>query len=454
MKKFFRSLLAKYMLIILMALVLFQVAYVMIASFALIGQNVHEKQYQDDALSPDFIEENWNLEAMKLENPSKEQIAHHFAKWKQVYPEASMFWVNGNGQLIEQLNVKENLPTDWDSAYTAKFIKERYGGNPFTVIAFIGNNENQGFIVFELNRTTLNPPLMKVYEQYGTFLLLGVVIIVVSFILISFSFFRGIRKRLVYLQDAMSIRDVDGLPVQVAVKKQDEIGQLEQSFNQMVEELRASREREQKEEQLRRELIANLSHDLRTPLTKIRAQTYTLTKNEQSPKKVEQLKKLEASVASIDRLIENLMSYTLLMSKKYQYNPQELDILRFVRESLATWYPVFEKEGFEMNIELNHLREKSWTIDPIWFERILDNLFQNIIRHAKSGQYIGVYSETTEQFDAIVITDRGKGMKNESDEKGAGIGLSIVDLMIKNMQLNWEVETNQSGTTIKIIQKK
>jgi signal transduction histidine kinase len=80
-------------------------------------------------------------------------------------------------------------------------------------------------------------------------------------------------------------------------------------------------------------------------------------------------------------------------------------------------------------------------------------LFQNIIRHAKSGQYIGVYSETTEQFDAIVITDRGKGMKNESDEKGAGIGLSIVDLMIKNMQLNWEVETNQSGTTIKIIRK-
>jgi len=442
------------MVIILMALVLFQGAYLMIASFALIGQNVQEKQYQDEALSPDFIEKNWHLEAKQLESPSKDQIAQHFTKWKEVYPEASMFWVNANGQLIEQLNLKENLPPEWDSTYTAKFIKERYGGNPFTVIGFIGNNENQGFIVFELDRTTLNPPLIKVYEQYGTFLLIGVVIIVVSFILISFSFFRGIRKRLVFLQDAMSIRDVDGLPVQVVVKKQDEIGQLEHSFNLMVKELRASREREQKEEQLRRELIANLSHDLRTPLTKIRAQTYTLTKDEQSIEKLEQLKKLEASVASIDRLIENLMSYTLLMSKKYQYNPRELDILRFVRESLATWYPVFEKEGFKMDIELESLKERQWTVDPIWFERILDNLFQNIIRHAKDGQYVGVSTETTEQFDAIVITDHGKGMQNESDEKGAGIGLSIVDLMIKNMQLCWEIETDQSGTTIKIIRKK
>lgn len=450
MKKFFRSLLAKYMLIILMALVLIQGAYLLIAWFALIGQNALEERLEQDTLNPQTIEKQWHKEAKLLENTSIETIEKHFSKWKQLYPDASMFWVNEHGHLAQQLDVKARLPTKWDSTYTAKFIKERYNGDPFTVISFIGKEENQGFIVFEMERSIFNPPLIQVYEKYGNILLFGVVFIIFSFILVSFLFFRGIRKRLVQLQDAMSIRDVDGLPIQVNMKKQDEIGQLEQNFNQMVEELRSSRIREQKEEQLRRELIANLSHDLRTPLTKIRAQTYSLAKEGLTIEGKQHLKTMEASITNIDRLIENLMSYTLLMSKKYKFEPKEMDIQRFVRESIATWYPVFEKEGFEIDVALEKMEQKYWLIDPIWFERILDNLFQNIIRHAKSGLYVGVKSEVTAEYDAIVVTDHGKGMKNESSEKGARIGLSIVDLMVKNMQLDWEIESDTNGTTIKI----
>lgn len=454
MKKFFRSLLAKYMLIILMALVLIQGAYLLIAWFALIGQNAIEERLEPDMTSPQTIETQWHEEAKLLENASTEEIENHFLKWKQLYPDSSMFWVDEHGQMMQQLDVKAELPTVWNSTYTAKFIKERYNGDPYTVISFIGKEEKQGFIVFEIERSVFNPPLIQVYEEYGNLLLFGVAFIIFSFILVSFLFFRGIRKRLVQLQDAMSIRDVDGLPVQVHLKKQDEIGQLEQSFNQMVEELRSSRIREQKEEQLRRELIANLSHDLRTPLTKIRAQSYSLAKEGLTREGKQYLKTMEASITNIDQLIENLMSYTLLMSKKYKFEPKELDILRFVRESMATWYPVFEKEGFEIHVELEKMDQKHWLIDPIWFERILDNLFQNVIRHAKSGNYIGVTSEITTEYDAIVISDHGKGMQNQSSEKGAGIGLSIVDLMVNTMQLDWEIESDTTGTTIKIKRKK
>src|SRR5699024_1066027 len=228
-------------------------------------------------------------------------------------------------------------------------------------------------------------------------------------------------------------------PVQTDVQKKDEIGQLEKTFNAMVQELRESKQREQEEEQLRRELMANLSHDLRTTLTKIRSQAYSLGKEHLTEDGERAVQALEASVADTDRLIENLMSYTLLMASKYQYEQKEVDVVRYVRECLASWYPVFEREGFEIDIELDSFVKNKWMIDPAWFSRILDNLLQNILRHARSGQYIGVQTKTTKEYDAFVISDRGKGMKNESSAKGAGIGLSIVDRMVKEMDLDWDI---------------
>lgn len=74
-------------------------------------------------------------------------------------------------------------------------------------------------------------------------------------------------------------QDNDGIPEFVTVKQKDELGQVEYSFNQMVEELRNSRQKEREEGEIRKNLIADLSHDLRTPLTVIRGHTFTL-KNE------------------------------------------------------------------------------------------------------------------------------------------------------------------------------
>ena len=153
-------------------------------------------------------------------------------------------------------------------------------------------------------RTEFDPPLAHIYDRYGIIFVFGIVFIIFLFIFVSFLFFRSIRKRLLHLQDAMEIRDVDGLPIEIAVKKKDEIGQLEKTFNQMVCELRESKQREQQEEQLRRELIANLSHDLRTPLTKVRAQTYSIAKESLSEDGQKAIKSLEASVVNIDRLMK------------------------------------------------------------------------------------------------------------------------------------------------------
>ncbi|KMY33810.1 histidine kinase [Lysinibacillus xylanilyticus] len=445
--KFFRSLLAKYMLIIFSAIFIVQLSYFAIAAFVF---GIGKTDFSSEVLRESEVEEKWFEEAKSIKNVTEETIAQHFKDWKGQYPKSSMFWVSEDGTLLTTLNVTEQLPLKWTPAFTTKFIKDHYGEDPFTVIAFLGQDESNGFIVFEIPREVFNPPLKNVYEQYGNLLIVGVIAVILFFIAISFLFFRGIRKRLLHLQEAMEIRDVDGLPIATKVKKKDEIGQLEHSFNHMVCELRESKNREQKEEQLRRELIANLSHDLRTPLTKIRAQAYSISKETLSEDGKQAIKAMETSIVNIDTLIENLMSYTLLTASKYKFEPKDINVIRFVREQMTTWYPVFEKEGFEIDIELHPFEKNEWQVDSIWLGRIFDNLFQNILRHANSGKYIGVETESTEHYDAFIIKDHGKGMKNESDAKGAGIGLSIVDIMVKGMDLDWDIESSESGTKIKI----
>ncbi|WP_382395894.1 histidine kinase dimerization/phospho-acceptor domain-containing protein [Lentibacillus juripiscarius] len=392
------------------------------------------------------IEDKWHQDAGGIKNGTEDTVMQLFKEWKQAYPEASMFWVNDNGHLSAELNVTQDLPAEWDPVYTAEFIKERYDGNPYTVVAFLGQEHNQGFIVFQIPRMIME----NASSDKTKILSITSLVLIILFIIVSLFFFRRIRKRLLYLQKAMAVRDVDNLPVSIHVKKDDEIGQLETAFNNMVHELRESHQREQEEEQLRRELIANLSHDLRTPLTKMRAQIDTISNEGLSNDVYQAFHRLEGSIDHIDRLMENLMSYTLLTASKMKYQPQKTDILRHVRTSLAAWYPLFEQESFDIDVNLGPFEQNEWLVDPLWMDRILDNVLQNVIRYAKEGRYIGVTTESASGYDVIVITDHGPGIYGNAGEKGVGIGLSIVDMMVRQMGLDWNMESGEHGTVVRI----
>ncbi|MFA9558326.1 histidine kinase dimerization/phospho-acceptor domain-containing protein [Evansella sp. AB-rgal1] len=385
----------------------------------------------------------WHEAAEQLSSPMQEEIIHTLENWEEMYEEASMFWVDEWGRTRFKTDPSLPIPELWNPSYTVSFMKDSYGGDPFTVVAFIGSTKDDGFLVLQIPRVFMDYPIRQL-EEYYQYIYLGMVaLVLLVFISLSWFFFKRIRKRIVQLQVSMDVKD-KGIPSRVKVGEKDEIGALEESFNNMIHQLEEGRLREQEEEQLRKELIANLSHDLRTPLASIRAHTFSLGEEEKLSSKGKQ------SVAIIDKkidylhnLIENLLSYTLLTSGKYTYCPRDIDINRAIRMSLTAWYPIFEKEKFTIDIQL-HEQTVYWEIDPNWFERILDNVFQNVVRHALSGKYIGVL------FDGktISIIDKGQGMKEESFNAGVGIGLSIVHIMAKEMKISWEIKSSNTGTII------
>ncbi len=361
-------------------------------------------------------------------------------------------WVDAHGQKQLQMNMNGNYPDKWTAAEAIQFMKSTYDADPFTTVAFIGQDPEQGFMVLQVPRGILNQVKAPYWDNYSYISFISTLILVAGFLIVSFIFFYRIRKRLLRLQKAMNRHGDSGIPAPIEVTNEDEIGSLENAFNEMIAKLQSSRKREQEEEALRRQLIASLSHDLRTPLTTIQGHAYRLSKEQLSKQGEASLKLIDSKVGYLGRLIENLFSYTLLSSGKYPFRPGRHDIARLIRSAVANWYPVFEQEGFEIKLDLTEEAVYA-QIDPQWMERVLDNLFQNVLNHASSGKYIGVSLRASAESFELSLSDRGPGVDGESSGKGAGIGLSIVALMLKEMKLEWEMNSTSEGTEIIISER-
>ncbi len=394
------------------------------------------------------LENAWHNEALSLGGKTPEEINVRLRALKQDYPDAVIFWVDGDGLTRLQLPERASIPSKWRPEDAITYMKQAVNSDPFTTVAFIGGKEQaagQGFMVFELPRKHLNQSTVTREGDarfYGFFMFL----MFAFFILLSYLFFRDIRKRLLRLESGMTRTGPNGLPVRIPMGRPDEIGRLELAFNHMVDELDDSRRREREEEELRKSLISNLSHDLRTPLTVLGGQLYSFHKEPLSDQGRQSLALMETKINDLSGLIDHLLSYNLLASGRYALNLESRDVLRVVRVSAAAWYPLWEKAGIEADINLPET-PLHWRIDEQGFRRVLDNLFQNLVRHAGSGGYVGISVEQRHGRTALVIADRGPGLGAASPAKGAGLGLQIVDLLLREMGLVRETESYAEGGT-------
>lgn len=443
-----QSLLSKYLLIIMAAILILPFSIIgvpLLLSLPPFQQHKEPNVYGSAA----DVEKRWHAEADMLSSASDEEISDALRKLEGTYPDAAMFWVDGWGKVKLRLDADESIPEQWSASYTADFMKQSFNSDPFTVVAFIGGKPERGFMVIQFPRSFFAPPKTAVPPYFPYTYIAAMFAILGFFLFVSWMFIYRLRKRLLRLQEAMSLPSPDGIPGSILVGRTDEIGRLEHSFNAMIDQLHTSRKRELEEGNLRRQLIANLSHDLRTPITAIRGHAYSLRKEALSPKGRESVERIDRKIDFMGRLIENLLSYTLLTSGKYPYDPKQTDIVRILRTSCANWYPAFEREDFVFDLDLPD-QTVYWVVDPHWLERILDNYFSNILRHAASGKYLGVRLENDNRRHHIVISDHGPGMGGRSPELGAGIGLGIVALMLKEMDLRADVATGSRGTEIRL----
>jgi signal transduction histidine kinase len=243
-------------------------------------------------------------------------------------------------------------------------------------------------------------------------------------------------------QTAQSIAH-GNLKARAPVQGRDEIAILATTFNQMADQLQQADTRQRELENLRRDLIAWVSHDLHTPLASIRAILEALADGMvEDPDTVQRyLRTAQKDIGALSSLIDDLFQMAQLDAGGLPLELGMNSISDLISDTLESFKELAARQGVALTGEVEP------KVDPLWMDaqrigRVLNNLIGNALRHTPEGGYIHVHAAALPQGVRVEVTDSGEGIRPEDlpyvfdrfyrGEKsrnratgGAGLGLAI-----------------------------
>lgn len=212
------------------------------------------------------------------------------------------------------------------------------------------------------------------------------------------------------------IRD-GNLNFKITARTKDEIGQLSIAYEEMRKRLKESIDLQQKYEENRKELISNISHDLRTPITAIKGYVEGIKDGvADSPEKMDKyLSTIYKRATDMDALIDDLFLYSKLDLKKIQFNFEKIDMVRYIKYFIDELSWDFEEQGIEVRCHVDQNIHELVIADREKLKRVFVNIIQNSIKHMKKDEKIIEFSvENLGECIKIEISDNGNGIEPTS----------------------------------------
>ena len=275
---------------------------------------------------------------------------------------------------------------------------------------------------------------------------------VLAFVLIYF-LSRGMSKPLLEMNEAAKIIANGDFEKRITVQTRDEVGQLAESFNNMAESLN-------RQDKSRQEFIANISHDLRTPLTSIRGFLQAILDGTIPPEN--QAKYLNVVMSETERLTR--LANDILDLNKAQLSVADLDREDFdICELLRTTVMMFEQRIREAKQHLNLVLADEVIVVTADYEkirRVIQNLLDNAIKFTPEQGEILVETTIRDEKLYVKVKDSGRGISEEdkkrifdrffkadasrgTDKTGSGLGLAIVRAFINAHEETVWVESEE-----------
>jgi signal transduction histidine kinase len=291
--------------------------------------------------------------------------------------------------------------------------------------------------------------LMFVSEH--DFLLLGLLLIFAGILSASFGYLLAASMAQSLSLLCLGARRIAGgdFSARVHLTEVDELSEVAEAFNFMGDELQKSFARQRELEQARRDLIAAVSHDLRTPLTSIRAMIEALADGVvvEPPTVQRYYAVMRSQIENLSGLINDLFELSQLETGQVQLALEAVnlnDLLSDVLESMqaqagakgVSLKGIFYEDLPIIKGEMNKL------------QRVITNLVQNAIRHTPSGGLISLETQVAPEGIRVEVSDTGEGIapedlphifeqffrgeKSRSRETGgAGLGLAIAKRIVE-----------------------
>jgi len=336
---------------------------------------------------------------------------------------------------------------------------------------FSDNSPGSAFLV-----TELSPIGSLARKFFGSMVLAVLLILILTNGLLTFFVSRSIIRPIRSLKNAAGQIKEGNLDFSVSCKSRDEIGQLCNAFEEMRYRLKESIELQMQYEDNRKELISNISHDLKTPVAAIKGYVAGIMDGvADTPEKTRKyIQTIDNKTSDIDKLIDELFLFSKLDLKKELFNFEKVKIKQYFQDSTEELKFDLMKKGIELRFYLEN-KEPLWVVaDREKLKRIISNIVDNAVKYMdKEVRTIEItLIEDSTEFVTIQIADNGQGIPKQalslifdrfyradpsrnSANGGSGLGLAIAKGIIEGHGGKiWGESEEGQGTSIFFTLKK
>ena len=286
------------------------------------------------------------------------------------------------------------------------------------------------------------------YQYYVIGTVVPAIFALVLFILLFLLCNRKLIGYICRLNEEVQILEGGNLEYQVSVEGNDKITDLAKSMNRMRESFQQQMEREQALHQANKQLITEMSHDLRTPLTGIMLYLEILSSRRYATEEELQdyLEKIDAKARHMKLMSDHLFEYSLEYSRGSRLE------LKKMQDAFSNVLESFRDDLWEHGFSL--VFESNWAacfieVNDEYIRRIFENIASNAVKYAEPSAAITISAINTVSYCGLSVLNACASL--ELRESGNGIGIESVRSMMREMRGICAVEQTETAFEISLL---
>jgi signal transduction histidine kinase len=257
----------------------------------------------------------------------------------------------------------------------------------------------------------------------------------------------GIMRDVEAIRDGLRTVGRGGRDVTIETTAHDELAELAAAANAMIYQLREEEDGRDQSEAARRNLIASVSHDLRTPITSLRLLADAIGDDivEDPETRRSYLRRMGTHIDALSVLIDDLFELSRLEAGDINWTREQVPLQELVGETVEAMRVQAEPKGVAVLAEVPETLKPAQA-NPEKLQRVLFNLIQNAIRHTPADGSVTVRARSLGGAVEVEVDDEGEGIPPESGERvfepfyraddsradgGAGLGLAISKAIVE-----------------------